>query len=69
MERTNDAESSFSGRYGDSVTSDVRGAQSAGVRPILLDRGRKNAAGGYLTAASLTEVLPYLRGDIPMGSS
>lgn len=51
------------------MTSDVRGAQSAGVRPILLDRGRKNAAGGYLTAASLTEVLPYLRGDIPMESS
>lgn len=54
---------------GDSVTSDVRGAQSAGIRPILLDRGRKNAAAGYLTAASLTEVLPYLRGDIPMESS
>ena len=45
---------------GDSVTSDVQGAQRVGIRPVLLDREGKAAPQEYLTVSSLTEVLPLL---------
>lgn len=45
---------------GDSVTSDVNGARSAGIRPCLLDRERKARPGDFQTAASLTEVLDLI---------
>lgn len=45
---------------GDSVTSDVNGARSAGIRPCLLDRERKAGPGDFQTAASLTEVLDLI---------
>lgn len=44
---------------GDSVTSDVRGAQSAGIRPVLLDREHRAMSGDYLTVTSLMELLPF----------
>jgi len=45
---------------GDSVSSDVEGAIAAGIRPVLVDREGKKAAGGILSVRSLTEVLPLL---------
>ena len=45
---------------GDSVVSDVKGAQGVGIRPILLDREGKDASDEYLTMGSLREVLSLL---------
>ena len=45
---------------GDSVSSDVEGAIAADIRPVLVDREGKKAAGGILSVRSLTEVLPLL---------
>lgn len=45
---------------GDSVSSDVEGAIAAGIRPVLVDREGRKAAGGILSVRSLTEVLLLL---------
>lgn len=46
---------------GDSVVSDIKGAQNIGICPILLDRKGKTISDEFLTITSLTEVLPLLR--------
>lgn len=48
---------------GDSVISDVKGAQNVGIRPILLDREHKTISDECLTVTSLTEVLPLLTSE------
>ncbi len=46
---------------GDSVASDVEGAKSAGIRPILLDRkGKADVGADYIVCRSLGEVLRYI---------
>ena len=43
---------------GDSLENDVRGAVSAGLRAVLLDRGGDYADPGVATIASLGDLLP-----------
>ncbi len=50
---------------GDSVSSDVKGAQNAGIRPILLDRTGEKVVPGVTVIKSLTELIEMIgTGDI-----
>ena len=46
---------------GDSVASDVKGAQSAGIRPILLDRTGTKTVPGVTVIQSLAELTEILK--------
>ena len=46
---------------GDSAASDVKGAQSAGIRPILLDRTGKKTVPGVTVIQSLAELTEILK--------
>lgn len=46
---------------GDSYSSDVLGARSVGIRPVLLERSASEPRGDVETATDLTEVLELLR--------
>lgn len=46
---------------GDSPSSDAKGAQAAGITPILIDRSGKKQAPGIRTVTSLLEILPCIR--------
>ena len=46
---------------GDSVASDVKGAQSAGIRPILLDRTGTKTVPGVTVIQSLAELTERLK--------
>ena len=49
---------------GDSVTSDVAGAASAGIRPLLLDRRGKGAPEGVEAGRSLEEALGWIEREM-----
>lgn len=56
---------------GDSMSADVEGARSAGITPVLVQRGAGPSAppGGVFTAASLTEAVAHVRSLIAAGGS
>ncbi len=47
---------------GDSVISDVRGAFSAGIRPVLLDRTGKQTCSEAAVIHSMDELLALIQG-------
>ena len=49
---------------GDSLSSDAKGAQAAGITPILIDRSGKKQAPGIRTVTSLLEILPCIRQEV-----
>lgn len=46
---------------GDSVTSDVKGALSAGIRPVLLNRSEKPVPAGITSVTSLSQILDMIQ--------
>lgn len=46
---------------GDSITSDVKGALSAGIQPVLLNRSGQPVPDGITSVKSLTELLPLIK--------
>jgi len=50
---------------GDSPRADLAGAAAAGVRGLLLRRGGPPGSGSDAVIASLSELVPLLRGDAP----
>lgn len=46
---------------GDSVSSDVKGALSAGIRPVLLNRNEKPVPEGIISITSLSQVLDMIQ--------
>lgn len=49
---------------GDSVASDVMGAASAGIRPLLLDRRGKGAPEGVEVVRTLNEALGWIEREM-----